>query len=87
MGVQRARERFWNGAGVLEARDLAPGVDAGVGAARDRERSALAEDALEGCLDLALDGALARLDRPAAKRRAVVGDREPGYRQGLTLSG
>ena len=59
-----------------EARDLAQSVDAGVGPPGDRQPRRLSEHLRERVLELALDGALARLDRPAAEAAAVVLDIE-----------
>jgi hypothetical protein len=50
-------------------------VYADIGAARDRETrwsAVLAEDRVEGGFELPLDGAEARLSRPAGEIRAVV---------------
>ena len=62
---------------VLEARHLAPRVDAGVGSPRDGERHALLEYLLESGAQLTLDRSQPGLGRPAAEGAAVVGERQP----------
>jgi hypothetical protein len=56
-------------------------VDACVGAPGDRQPDALAEQLLQGRLDLALDRAVAGLLGPAAESAAVVGDVKPVVRR------
>ncbi len=64
-----------------EARDLAEGVDAGVGAARDRQVDlGAAENRRQRRLQLALDGPQAGLPRPAAEPASVVFDVESDRR-------
>src|SRR5581483_3224701 len=74
--VQGAPELLRGFAIELEACDLPPGVDPGVRPARDREPDRPSEYALQGGLDLALDGPQPRLRGPAGERPAVVGDRQ-----------
>ena len=59
-----------------EARDLAAGVDPRVGAARDGQLDRLAQDRLEGGLQLPLHRAQPGLPRPAREPGAVVFDVE-----------
>src|SRR5262249_21965033 len=75
--VEPARELGWRLAVDLQARHLRPGVDPGVGAARNGEGSRRAENPLQSRLELALDGALAGLRRPARKAGAVIAKTAP----------
>ena len=61
----------------VDVRDLAGGVDSGVGATGDDEGCGAAEDSLQGGLERALNCAERGLARPAAEVRAVVSDVEP----------
>ena len=69
---------------VLEARHLAPRVDAGVRSPRDGERHGLLEYLLERGAQLTLDRSQPRLGRPAAEGAAVVGERQPYGQSNLT---
>ena len=68
--LRRAGRR--RAAGDANARDLSGRVHAGVGPSRDRELPPARVDAVERLAQNALDRALARLARPAAKPGAVV---------------
>jgi len=66
-----------------EARHLGKGVDAGVCAPRPLGERRFSGDATEGCLEFSLDGGVPRLNLPAAKIGAVIGEGEhPGLRSG-----
>jgi hypothetical protein len=60
----------------FEMRDLAEGVDSGVGAAGAVDGDALLSDFLEGVFEGALDGGDLGLELPAVEVGAVVGDGE-----------
>ena len=60
----------------FEMRDLAEGVDSGVGAAGAVDGDALLGDFLEGVFEGALDGGDFGLELPAVEVGAVVGDGE-----------
>ena len=72
--------------GGLEARHLAQGVDAGVGAPGDGQLDRLAQDRRQRRLQLALHRPQARLPRPAAEAGAVVFDVQPHRGHGGSIS-
>ena len=72
-----------------EARDLPEGVDAGVGAAGDRQVDRLAQDRLQRRLELPLDGPQPGLAGPAREAGSVVFDLEAdaGHGRSMPLAG
>ena len=76
-----------DGGGKREAGDLGEGVDAGVGAAGALGKDALADGAVDGVGEQALDGGEVGLDLPSAEGGAVVGESELPVRHGDELHG
>lgn len=86
--VERAVEAVGrDGGGQGERGDLAEGVDAGVGTAGTLGEDALAEGAMDGIGERALDGRQAGLHLPPVKPGTVVGERELPVRHGRDLHG
>src|SRR5699024_4518970 len=63
-----------HGVGQVQVADLAAGVHPGVGAAGDGDAGRDTGDPAQRLLELALDGALTRLGRPAVEVGAVIGE-------------
>ena len=79
--------RRWNASLQWKARYLGESVYTGIGAARSLGQRRLADNACEGGLQFALDGAFAGLHLPPVEVGSVIGDDEfPGlylFRFGL----
>jgi hypothetical protein len=71
----------------IDVRDLTGGVDAGIRTSRDHEPGLAAEDPCERTFERSLDRAQARLQRPPAEVRPVVGDVEPDAHRASIVAG